>query len=295
MRQTIDALRLTLTLLLLAALAGCSSVSMGYRNAPTLAGWWIDSHLDLPSEHHAAVERALDEVHVWHAGAPREALVALLRDADQRLAGPFMADDARELVAALEAHADMVSTRFAQALLPQLPPLTPAELERVASRVAERQSEYADEHLEGTVAERQQRRRERIEDSVDDWFGSVSAVQREVIAHTIDRGGFDDGLWIVERERRLKSLLAALGGDPRENAIEQRERLERWFSDWRRDRSPEVVAAFARQREASIRLMVALIDAATPAQHEHLRNRLRDWADDLDSAGRKVLRANAPE
>lgn len=268
---------------------------MGYRNAPTLASWWIDSHLDLPSKHHAAVERALDEVHVWHAGAPREALVALLRDADQRLAGPVGADDVRGFVAVLEAHADQVSTRFAQALLPHLPPLGAKELERIATRVDERNREYAEKHLEGSVAKRRQRRRERIEDSVDDWFGSVSAVQREVIAHTIDRGGFDDGMWIAERERRLSNLLAALGGDPQENAVEQRERLERWFSDWRRDRSPDVVATFARQRAASIRLVVALIDAATPAQREHLRSRLRDWADDLDSAGRKVLRANAPE
>ena len=293
MRRTIGALRLTLALLLLSALAGCSSISMGYRNAPTLAGWWIDSHLDLPSAHHAAVERALDEVHVWHAGAPRAALVSLLRDVEQRFAGPVEADDVGEFVAGLEAHADRVSARFSQALLPQLPPLTPAELERVASRVAERQREYAEKHLDGTIEARRERRRERIEDSADDWFGSVSAVQREVIAQTIERGSFDDRLWIAERERRLRNLLAALGGDSQENAIEQRERLERWFNDWRRDRSPEVVAAFARQRAASIRLMVALVDAATPAQREHLRNRLRDWADDLDTAGRKVLRSAA--
>ena len=278
-----------------AVLTGCSSVSLGYRNAPTLASWWIDSHLDLPSEHHAAVERALVEVHVWHAGAPREALVALLRDAAQRVAGPVEAADVSRLTQALEAHADAVSTRFAQALLPQLPPLATGELERIATRVGERQREYAEAHLEGSLAERQQRRRERIEDAVDDWFGSVTAVQREVIAHTVDRGDFDDRLWIAERERRLNNLLAALAEDPRENAIAQRERLARWFSDWRRDRSPAVVAAFARQRAASIRLIVALIDAATPAQREHLQNRLHDWADDLDSAGRKVLRASTLE
>ena len=294
MRKTIRALRLTLIVLMLATLAGCSSVSMGYRNAPMLASWWIDSHLDLPSEQHAAVERALDEVHVWHAGAPRETLVALLRDVEQRLAGPVNADDLSGFAVALEAHADQVSTRFAQVLLPRLSPLDANELERVAKRVDERNLEYAEKHLEGTLAERQQRRRERIEDAADDWFGSVSAVQREVIARTIDRGGFDDHLWIAERERRLRNLLAALGGASQGSAIEPSERLERWFSDWRRDRSPEVVAAFARQRAASIRLMVALIDAATPAQREHLRNRLRDWADDLDTAGRKVLRSAAP-
>ena len=275
-------------------LAACSSVSMGYRGAPTLAGWWIDRQLDLPAAHREALDRALDETHRWHAGAPRQALAAILRDAAQRLERPVNEADLREVIAALEAHADEVSTHFANALLPRLPALDAQELARIDARLAERQRDYAEKRLGKDEKAQQQRRRERTEEAAEDWFGTVSAVQRALVARSIESGAFDDRVWVAERARRQQALVDALrGGLNKVGGTQQAGALQRWFSDWRRDRSAAVSAAIAAQRQASIVLWLDMIDAATPAQRQHLRERLLGWADDLDRAARAVLLAEA--
>ena len=112
---------------------------------------------------------------------------------------PVNEADLREVIAALEAHADEVSTHFANALLPRLPALDAQELARIDARLAERQRDYAEKRLGKDEKAQQQRRRERTEEAAEDWFGTVSAVQRALVARSIESGAFDDRVWVAER------------------------------------------------------------------------------------------------
>lgn len=279
-------------LLVSAALAACSSVSITYRNAPTLAAWWVNRQLDLPAAHREALERALEDTQRWHAREPRQALSAILRGAAQRFTGPVGERDLDELIGALERHVDIVAAHFAGALLPRLPPFRADQLARIEARLADRQRHYAEERLGGDKNEQNRRRRDRLGDAAEDWFGRVTPVQRDMIARSVSSGVFDDGLWVAERARRQQGLVEALGGGMPTVGGVQDSALQHWFANWRRDRSPEVSTAVARQRQAGISLWLEMINAATPTQRDHLRARLLGWADDLDGAARAVLLAH---
>ena len=175
----------------------------------------------------------------------------------------------------------------------RLPALDAQELARIDARLAERQRDYAEKRLGKDEKAQQQRRRERTEEAAEDWFGTVSAVQRALVARSIESGAFDDRVWVAERaspagSSTLRGGLNKVGGTQQAGAfaalvfrLAARPRALRY-------RPPSQPSA----RPASCQ--VARHDeVATPAQRQHLRERLLGWADDLDRAARAVLLAEA--
>lgn len=271
------AARLALAALLL--IAGCSAPSLVYRNAPGLFTLWASRALDLPQAHREALRAAAEEVHGWHRGAPRRALVALLREAAARLASPVSLADGEWLASALEAHAVEVGERLAVALSRRLPPVSPEERERIARRMAERRADHAEELARGEPRLARARRIERIEERAEHWLGWLEAGQRELIAGAAATLAFDPGLWLDERERRERELLEALVADDRG------ERLRSWFVNWRDGRPPAAAGQMTRQRAQTIAMWVALANSASDGQRAQLRERLGGWVGALEAAG----------
>lgn len=253
-------------------LAGCSALSLAYRNAPALGTLWIDRALDLPAAHRALLGEAAVEVYHWHRGVPARELAAILREAARRLAGPVGDGDVEWLTAALQDHVRQVGERLALELGPRLLPFTGPELGRIERRMRERREEYAEEIAAGRPERQRELRIERIEEALEDWLGSVTPAQHELIAGSESVSRYDARLWIEEQARRERELLAALAADDRGAS------LQAWFHDWRSGRPAAVADALQRQRSASIAMWVALLNLASDEQRRHLRTRLEAWA-----------------
>src|SRR5690606_4368075 len=72
-------LRIIAATLALAALAGCSTVRLGYWQAPNLLYWWIDGYADLNEAQSARVRQDIDRFMAWHRAEELPRYIALLR------------------------------------------------------------------------------------------------------------------------------------------------------------------------------------------------------------------------
>ena len=65
---------------LLLPLSGCSTVGMAYRQADTLAWWWLDRRVDFDATQAPRVRQALGQWLDWHRRRPLAEDVALLEE-----------------------------------------------------------------------------------------------------------------------------------------------------------------------------------------------------------------------
>ncbi|QID18842.1 hypothetical protein G3580_15160 [Nitrogeniibacter mangrovi] len=258
---------------MLLAPSGCSTVSLGYRNAPLIAAWWIDERFDLPGPQQDAVRAALDATWQWHVAHARAELVGLMDEAATRLGRPVGEADVEWVFAAMEGHARAVGRHFGDELAARWPRMTPAQLSALDAHLAERRAEWAQTRADESPEQRVQRRTEQIVDELTDWFGELTDAQQIYIARS-EAVRLDDTLWQRERVRRQAQLLDILRHDPPEG-------LAAWIPDPPQDRPPAVAAEAVRQRAVYRRFWVGLLAMAQPAQIAHAQSRLREWADDL--------------
>ena len=259
--------------------AGCSALSLVYRNAGPLGSLWINRALDLPDAHREVVAEAAREVHRWHRAGPRLELAALLREAQRRLATEVSVEDGRWLVDQVQAHLSALGVELARRAGPRFPPLTAADRARIERRLASRRADYGDKIAIDNPLRQRARRIDRFEEAAAEWFGWVSTRQQVLIANSPAVTDFDARQWIGERERREQTLLSALAADDAGAA------LQAWFVDWRSGRPEAVARSLKRQREASIALWVAMANAASPEQRQYLLDRLGTWAEVFEDGG----------
>jgi len=260
-----------LAVLALLSVGACSALSIAYSHASTLAVLWINRALDLPPAQRAELSRAADEVLQWHRDGPRRELAATLREARRRLAGPVTEADGEWIVASLQDHVRRVGERLAQAFGRRMSPFGKEDIERMEWRLRSRREDFAEEIGVGDIERERSFRVERIEEAIDDWLGPPTEEQRELVRTSAAVRDFEPRLWLAERARRERALIEALRAEDRGAA------LQRWFADWRSGRPPEVAARLDAQQADAIGMWVAVVNAATSDQREHLLARLDEW------------------
>lgn len=271
-------MRWRLTLLLLAsvcALAACSAISLGYRNAPLLASLWVDDVFDLPDAQSEAVRDALDDTWDWHVGAPRLELIALMRQTADRLDRPVTEADVGWAFDAFDRHTETLGRIFAARLATRWPAMTVEGAREVEQHLAERRAELAEELASKTLDQQALQRTEKLVDDMEDWFGEITDAQQVFIVRN-EALRLDRHLWLRERERRHGELVAIF----ERNDVTA---LEDWVANWRARRPADVVAETERREVIYRRFWSDFLNQASPAQIAHAQRRLRDWADELAS------------
>ncbi len=253
--------------------SACSTVSLGYRNAPLLASLWVGKVFDLPSAQADAVRASLDATWRWHVGAPRQALIGLLRETAARLDRPVTAADVAWAFAEFDRSSDQASEVFARDLVQRWPAMAAADIAALGAHLAERRAELADKLANEDAQGRALRRTQELVDDLEDWFGYVTDAQQIYIVRS-EAMQLDQHLWIGERARRHAELLDVL-------KLNSRPRLYDWIARWRAQRPPLVAAEWARREAIYRRFWVGMLQRAEPDQIAHAQARLRGWADDL--------------
>ena len=264
-----------LAVLALALVTACSTVSLGYRNAPLLASLWVGRVFDLPDAQADAVRASLDETWRWHVGSPRESLVVLMREAADRLDRPVSEADVDWAFDALNLQSDRLGEVFARDLAARWPAMDAAQVAELEAHLAERRAELAEILAEGDANAQALRRTEKLIDDLEDWFGYVTDAQQVYMVRS-EAMHLDQRLWLNERARRHAQLVAVLKHNPPEGLYE-------WIARWRESRPAAVSAEAARRRDIYRQFWAGLLARAEPAQIAHAQRRLRGWADDLAS------------
>ena len=268
---------------LLALLAGCSALRLGYNQAPGLVGWWIDSYVDLDESQTPRLRDALRAWFRWHRGTQLADYAALLARLQGELAGPLTAAQVCRWNQDIEARLD---TGFAQAV-PSIADiartLSPAQLAHLQRRFAKNNAEYRSEFLQPSLEERMRASFKRIVERTEVVYGRLDDVQRERIAQWTADSPFDAQAWYVERQRRQQEIaetLQRIGNEPLSADEAQRALRLLYEHMWRSPR--EGYRAYQERLLAyNCDFAAQVHNLMTPEQRRHAIGKLKGWEEDL--------------
>src|SRR5690554_6925441 len=179
-----------LTLVLLALLTTACSTQIGYKFADTLVEWEINEYVELDNQQQQQVDRAITELHHWHATSELPFYAHHLQNLRDKIA-------TRELTEAdLTAMYEVVFIAWQRALtalephaLELLPQLTDAQVQQILTRMDEDRAEDLEKASEYSGEARVQRMRERAEENARKWIRKLTPLQERILRE-----------WVAERQ-----------------------------------------------------------------------------------------------
>jgi hypothetical protein len=275
----------------LALVAACSSLKLAYNNGDTLLYWWLDNYVDFDDGQSDQVKKDIDDLFRWHRKTQLQDYVHVLQRAQQQLRGnPTPAD--------LRADYDDIRDRTESLLLKAAPDiadlalsLKPEQLTQMEKKFAKNNDKFRRENMKGDRDDQNEFRYKKSMEQFDLWFGSFSREQKDIIRKASDARPLDNQVWLDERMRRQRNVLALarriMQEKPsREQATTQIQALIR--ESFARMDNSERKAFYEAHTTASIGLVHTVIGIATPEQKAHAQKRMQGWIGDFNTLAAEV-------
>lgn len=276
-------------------LAGCSSVRLGYDQAPTLAWWWLDSRLDFDDRQTPRVKAALAQWFEWHRATQLEDYAALLAQARaESAANDLGADRICRWAMEVRGRAAPLLDRLAAPVAQIAVTLTPAQIDRLARRLAEDDDDL--EELATLPARRRiERSAQRTVERYERFYGSLDEAQRAAVLEATKASPYDPRRRLAERQGRQAELIALLRRLSAEKpAAAQAELLVR--ASLAKLLNPPQDDGGAYQDamwQHQCRLAARLHASATPSQRRELAARFEGWERDARALASSATRPTA--
>ena len=272
--------------LMLVVVAGCSSLRLAYNNGDTVLYWWLNAYVDLDRDQKGWVREDIDKLFDWHRKTQLRDYVEILRKGQKQVQGnPTQAD--------LMADYSEIKSRTQSLLLKAAPDLAdlarslkPEQIAQMEKKFKSNNDDYRKKFLSGDQEKRQQLRYKKSMEQFELWFGSFSSEQETLIRKASDARPLDNEIWLDERSRRQRNVLALVQKVQNEklgkeatvaliNALikDSFDRLE--HSDRK--------AFFDAFENSTAQMILTVIKIATPAQKAHAVKRMQGWIDDFNS------------
>ena len=268
--------------LLLLLLAGCSSLKLGYHNAPALSYWWLDSYVDFSDRQAQAARESLASLHDWHRRQELPAYADLLGRLQPLAAGPVTPELVCTFVGEVRLHLQRLGAQAAPGLARVAPLLAPAQLQHLAQQFDKHNQTWREEWLDGTAEELLARRLERTVDRFESFYGRLSPAQQQLLRQRLAASGFDARLAWAERLRRQQDTLRVLrqhqaAGQPAQALADMQALVQRSLEP----ADPAARAQFERMLQEGCQTMAALHNSADAGQRRRLIERLQGYEADL--------------
>ncbi|MBA5685915.1 hypothetical protein H3H39_02465 [Duganella sp. LX47W] len=283
------ALRRTARLFLLGImllLAACSSLQLAYNHGDTLLYWWLDGYVDLESDQKPWVRQDIDEFFQWHRKTELRDYAQVLQTARRQLQGtPTEADllgdyeDIRERTRLLLLKALPQLAELARSLRPQ-------QIAQIEKKFASNNDTFRHKNMKGDREHQLAFRYDKAMDQFELWFGNFSREQEAAIRQASDARPLDNALWLDQRMRRQRAILALLRQVQRDKLGQEatmtliRTLIDDSFA--RRDQGDRK-DFFEVYDQDTAQLVLTVIQLATPAQKAHALKRMQGWIDDCNT------------
>jgi len=270
-------------LLLAAALGACSAIKLAYNNLPTVSYWWLDDYLDFDSEQTPKVRDELAQLLAWHRQNELPRIASLLQEAQALAPGEVtpaqvcaMGDRIRERLLAVTERAEPAGTELALSL-------TDAQLQQLERKYEKNNASYRKEWLDRTPAQVQEKRYDQFLDRTEDFYGRLSAQQRDLLKQQVAQSVFDPRLADTERRHRQQEALVLLRGfvANKPSPVEARAALHAYIQ-----RIAEPPPGPWRDQQQALlqegcRNTAVLHNGTSPSQRAQAVRRLQAYQDDL--------------
>jgi hypothetical protein len=199
-------------LVLVAALGACSAIRLAYNNLPEVSYWWLDGYFDFDSTQTPKVRDELAQLLAWHRQNELPKVIALLQEAQGLATGEVtaaqacsVADQIRERLLAVTERAEPASTELALSL-------GESQLQQLERKYAKNNTEYRKDWLDRTPAQVHEKRYDQFLDRAEDFYGRLTAEQRDLLKQQVAQSVFNPQLADTERRKRQQEALAMLRG-----------------------------------------------------------------------------------
>jgi hypothetical protein len=254
---------------LFAFLCSCGSRFV-YNRLDWLSHYYVSSQVTLDRPQSRALQSDLDGFFEWHRRSelPRYAqfLDRMANDAAQPVSVAQLDAGQREVEGFMRtsaAHAAPDAARWLDGLRPE-------QVDELFSSLAEKDRKARAEYCEASPAERREKSAHRFVDRVEEWTGSLSRPQRELIRTRYVALGRDDCEEIGARERSRGEFRALV--DRYRSTPEFATRI----ADFLAHRPADLA-----YRERFLRLLVDINHSLSPTQREQTVTHLRLYAREL--------------
>lgn len=290
-RRAALALRLT-ALLLVAVVAGCSTVRLAYERLDLIARWQANRYVSFTPAQRTRFDAGFAEIWRWH----RQHELPLWTGELRRLAArteTLDTVDRAQLAQMSERYGRMLKRTTGQlaALACTLgPSLSEEQTEELLATVDEDVAEFREEHVERSAERRRKDALAALEKPLRRWIGRLHEDQRELLRQWNDARPSVAQDWLDYRGRWRAELAATLAQRHGPDFCPRIERLIVRGSELWTDTQKQT---FAADRERWLDLFAALLPTLDARQREHLRQRLLTLAEDLDAAAQPRTTAAA--
>lgn len=270
-------------LFLLAGLAGCSAIKLGYNSLPELAYWWLDGYVDFNDDQTPAVREELAKLHGWHRSQELPRIAEMLARMEQLAPGPVTPVQACAFVPEIQARLAAVAARAEAAMAATALGLDAKQLRHLERKHRGNNADWRKGWIDAPPAERAERRFDMAIERAEMVYGKLDDPQRAVLRAWAERSPFDAQRVLIERQRRQSDLLQTLRRiqeSPGDAALART--LLRDYLD-RVQRSPD--EGYGRYQDQVIdeacRTAAALHASTTAEQRDRAVRRLRAYQRDL--------------
>jgi hypothetical protein len=265
---------------MIAALAGCNAMKMGYQQGDRLAYWWVDRYVDVSDEQEPPTKEAIARFFSWHRRAQLPEIEKVLTRVKGEVSGPVDATMIRQV----QQDTNRLGRQAFENTIPDLADLlltlTPDQIKRMESKFAESNAKYRKDFLKPDPEARTEARFDKIMDYSKLVYGRFSDKQRDDIRASM--GPYMQGAEAryAERVKRQQEWVGiareASTNHPPKAQVE--EMLRRYADHWQRPSTGE-----QRSTSAGVDLTVKIANMTTPEQKAHAVKRFEGWIDDTRS------------
>ncbi len=282
----IHRLRTLLLIAMMVAMAGCSSIRFTYNHGDTLLYWWLNNYLDLDSDQSGFVKKDIDNLFQWHRKTQLKDYTQLLATGQRQLAGNITQADLLADYRDIKARTELLAYKALPELADLARTVRPEQIAQMEKKFAKNNEDFRKKFMRGDQEDRQKARFKKSMEQFDLWFGRFSSEQEAVLRKASDARVLDNDIWLDERVRRQKRIVAVLRKVQQEKlskdaTIAALHNLVKELFD--RFEAPERKSFFDTYTEQTVQLILTAVKIATPAQKAHAQKRMQGWIEDFNT------------
>jgi hypothetical protein len=270
---------------LLCVLAGCSTIRFTYNHGETLLYWWMNAYVDMDADQAGWVRKDIDGLFQWHRKTQLKDYVGLLTTGQHQLEGNLSQADLLADYKEIKTRSELLLEKVLPELADLARSIKPEQIARMERKFASNNEDYRKKFMRGDTEKRQKVRFQKDMDQFELWFGGFSREQEAAIRRASDARPLDNEIWLDERMRRQRAIIALLRKVQQEKlgkdaTIALVHNLIKDIFD--RFEAPERKAFFDAYIDNTTRFIVNVVKLTTPAQKAHAHKRMQGWIDDFN-------------
>jgi hypothetical protein len=279
-------LRALFLLVLIVTAAGCSSIRFTYNNGDTLMYWWLNNYLDLDSDQSGWVKKDISDLFQWHRKTQLKDYVQLLGNGQRQLAGNMTQADLLGDYRDIKARTELLAYKALPELADLARSVRPEQIAQMEKKFTKNNDTFRKKFMRGDLEDRQKARFKKSMEQFDLWFGNFSSEQEAALRKASDARVLDNDIWLDERVRRQKRIVATLRKVQQEKLSKEatisvlHNLLKELFG---RFEAPERKAFFDTYTDQTVQMILTAVRIATPAQKAHAQKRMQGWIEDFNT------------